>query len=84
MTLIRLENIANRQRRHLMFDVMIAGLAIFILAIQVAIFSGKSVPVAEAIPHVPQETIYIYGAAPTPDAPSGAVATVPSQVIPGS
>lgn len=86
MTLTRLNNIANRQRRHLVSDVLLAGLAVFIIAIQAILFSGSNVPVATSVPHLPQETIYIYGTAPsTTNVQPDAVATVPTTpVIPGS
>lgn len=66
MANVRLNKIANRQRRHLVFDVMFAALAAFILALQVVVLSGSNVPVAEPVPYMAPETIYIYGKAPTP------------------
>lgn len=66
MATTRLNKIADRQRRYLVFDVMFAALAAFILILQVVILSGNNVPVAEPVPQMAPETIYIFGEAPNP------------------
>lgn len=66
MSTSRLDKIANRQRRHLVFDVLFVALAACVLAIQVVVLSGANVPVAQPVPYMAPETIYIYGSAPTP------------------
>lgn len=66
MATTRLNKIANRQRRHLVFDVLFVALAAFILVFQVVTLSGSNVPVAKPVPQMAPETIYIFGDAPNP------------------
>ena len=62
----RLDKIANRQRNYLVSDLFIAALAALILTILGVVMSGSSVPVAEPVPYMAPETIYVYGTAPSP------------------
>ena len=66
MANLRLDKIANRQRSYLVSDILIAALAAIILVIQVVVMSGNSGPVAETVPYMAPETIYVYGTAPSP------------------
>ena len=88
MATARLDKIAGRQRRYLVFDVLIAGLAALMLAIQLVVYTGASVPIAEPSPRMAPETIYIFGSAPTPAetvVQKEAVATVPQvSELPGT